>query len=206
MTANPTEPLALLRNLAHHELIPELQRLTGDTSPSALPFTIRTDRDDTSLKTAETAALILVQTTAADQVIYRGDRPYLLRRFLHPRDEKPQRAYLHHIRYDDEHDPHDHPWPSLGWLLHGALIEQWWDTPHAACTAPCTGSVRLVPGAKVLRPPYHIHRLVLPDGVPEAITMFVTGAKCRDWGFWTPTGFIAWNDYTSTLAHKETEQ
>ena len=194
MIPHHTDPPALLQHLAHHELIPRLQRIVRETPPYKLRFTTPIVGDEPTRKAAETAAHTLVQTTAPDEVIRRSDRAYLLRRFLQPRDQQPQRAYLHHILYDDDEDPHDHPWPSLGWLISGTLIEQWWDSPSAVFAGPCTGSVCLTPGTAVLRPAHHIHRLVLPKGTPEAITLFVTEHKCREWGFWTPE-FVPWQEY-----------
>lgn len=31
------------------------------------------------------------------------------------------------------------------------------------------------------------------------MTLFTTGPKVRDWGFWTPEGFVNNEDYTETL-------
>jgi hypothetical protein len=41
----------------------------------------------------------------------------------------------------------------------------------------------------VYRKAIDAHRLDLPDGVRYSMSLFTTGPKIRDWGFWLPDGW-----------------
>jgi hypothetical protein len=96
--------------------------------------------------------------------------------------------YLHQIlRSDDDRALHDHPWASVSFLLKGNLHE-----------------IVKVEGddLQILRAPRHFfpyyrspelaHRLVIFDGQP-CWTLFITGRKARDWGFFCESG---WRSHT----------
>lgn len=151
-----------------------------------------------------------------------GDR-YLLRWFVTPwsrfdrgkRDatvwerikESLPNVYVHQfIRDDDDRALHDHPWPSLTWILendyHEVLflplpyrkVEQYraagWDRPTLSVFRP--------EGWIGTRGAETAHRVVLEkragrlgrtEPIP-ATTLFITGFKVREWGFWCPRGWI----------------
>lgn len=114
-----------------------------------------------------------------DMVI--GD-DYLHRWYLIPRN-RWFNVYLH--RYygsDDDRALHDHPWPSLSWMLSGALIEHDHDGLHP-----------IVSGDWRFRRARYAHRLELVSG--NATTLFLTGPKVRQWGFWCPQGWRPWRRF-----------
>lgn len=92
--------------------------------------------------------------------------------------------YLHHfLRSDDDRALHDHPWWNLSVLLTGRYLEH---IPHGV-------KVRRR-GQLVLRKATHRHRVELIDG--PVWTLFITGPKIREWGFWCPQGFKHWSQFT----------
>lgn len=124
--------------------------------------------------------------------------PYMLRWWLIPRN-RFFNIYLHKfLNDDDDRAKHDHPWASLSILLYGQIRE----IVEVSCTllaGALTEETRLYrPGSVVYRSPYHTHRIELPDGKP-AWTIFITGPKTRDWGFWCtrPRKWIYWRDFGS---------
>lgn len=127
-----------------------------------------------------------------------GDEPapYLRRWFVLPRGDGPS-CYLHQfLRDDDDRALHDHPWPSCGIILQGGYIEH---TPDGAATRQV--------GDVIIRDATHRHRVALHRdalGWPiEAWTLFLTGPRIREWGFWCPDAsgaderFVHWQDFTS---------
>ncbi|MFZ4411301.1 MAG: hypothetical protein ACOYOH_28435 [Paracraurococcus sp.] len=120
--------------------------------------------------------------------------PYLRRWFLTPRGDGPA-VYLHQFaRDDDDRALHDHPWPSIGIILRGGYLEH----------TPAGVRQRLV-GDVVQRAPTDRHRVVLMrDAAGVAMpcwTLFLVGARVRDWGFWCEEGererFVPWQDFTA---------
>jgi hypothetical protein len=149
-------------------------------------------------------------TRDADFIIAGIDNPYLFRWYVTPwrrwYDEKlpkEQRTrwqrfvatwpnvYLHcTVRDDDDRALHDHPWPSVSLCLDGHLAEVY-----------RRGGVERFrdfhPGDIIWRGPWARHRLFLPEGSPYAWTLFVTGPRLREWGFWCPQGFRSWREFTA---------
>ena len=147
------------------------------------------------------------------ETIYRPDsgvrdaqgrvQPYLLRWHLRPKQTgRSQFAlYLHRFLQPDETVLHDHPWPSASWLLFGEQSEVW---KTAGGVAGPPSRHQLVPGNLVCRPAAHAHCLGLPrddDGtwIP-ATTLFATGRRVRDWGFWPEGRFVPEAEYQSRLS------
>ncbi len=147
------------------------------------------------------------------ETIYRPDsgvrdaqgrvQPYLLRWHLRPKQTgRSQFAlYLHRFLQPDETVLHDHPWPSASWLLFGEQSEVW---KTAGGVAGLPSRHQLVPGNLVCRPAAHAHCLGLPrddDGtwIP-ATTLFATGRRVRDWGFWPEGRFVPEAEYQSRLS------
>lgn len=118
-----------------------------------------------------------------DFIIGGADTPYMLRWWLIPRN-RWFNVYLHKIIHDDEDRAlHDHPWPSLSVTLAGE------------CREIRNGTTRNIKaGCVTLRSSEFAHRLELPQGKP-CWTLFVTGPRLREWGFWCPKGWIPWQEF-----------
>jgi hypothetical protein len=116
-------------------------------------------------------------------------------------------VYLHRVvKDDDDRALHDHPFASVSLMLSGLLGEVYAvGRPEHEVYA-----VRwFEPGAVVWRGARFAHRLFLPpfkaSGTPtpqEAWTLFVTGPRIREWGFWCPDtspagGWRHWKDFTA---------
>jgi len=86
------------------------------------------------------------------------------------------RVYLHCAhRSDRDRALHDHPWHNASLILGGEYVEMLWD-----------GMRCLAPGALVFRRAAFCHRLVIVRG--PVISLFITGPKIREWGFWPYAG------------------
>lgn len=130
----------------------------------------------------------LIHFTKPDFIIGDRDNPYMHRWYLIPRNRFAN-IYLHFIlRSDDDRALHDHPWPSISVMLDGDLGE--W---YRADGGDAFRSIR--PGRVVFRPASFAHRLVVP-ATSYAVTLFITGPKIREWGFWCPQGFRHWREYS----------
>lgn len=158
-----------------------------------------------------------------------GDR-YMLRWYVSPwsryvRGSKPKNwfdgltrrlpsIYLHEFLHDDEDRAlHDHPWPSLSFLLRG----NYWEVMFYPQLPETIESMREVgqprPTVKVFRPEGKVtvrgsgtaHRIVLEKragrlGRTESvrvISLFVTGFAVRRWGFWCARGFVPWEKFVA---------
>lgn len=113
--------------------------------------------------------------------------PYLRRWHIIPRNRWCN-VYLHHfVRSDDDRALHDHPWPSLSFLLKGKLSEVYrFDHAERGIAYNAWRSIQWM--RPVYRPAEHAHRLVVPEG-GEAWTLFITGPVRRAWGFYCPNGW-----------------
>lgn len=122
-------------------------------------------------------------TFKPDVVIGSDSKPYMFRWYVLPRN-RWLNIYLHKfLADDDDRALHDHPWPSMSIMLKGAALEM------------LPGCSRLiVAGDVVFRTAEHKHRLVVID--PPTWTLFITGSKVRDWGFWCPQGFVPWQKFS----------
>ena len=133
-----------------------------------------------------------VNETTPDQIIKRRNGPYL-RRWSQGRTAEEGRRYLHHFEGSDPDDPHGHPWPSASLAIRGRMQEWWWSADEDPARDP-GHLLRIEEGAIIVRSASHRHRVTVPEG-ETAITLFVTGPKVREWGFWTRQGEIPWQDY-----------
>lgn len=96
---------------------------------------------------------------------------------------------LHHwLAPDDDRAMHDHPWWFLTMCLRGGYVD------HSP-----SGDDHLRPGSIRYRPAEHQHT-VFPDP-GGAWTIFVTGPKSRDWGFWVAGRFRKANKYFARYGH-----
>lgn len=113
--------------------------------------------------------------------------PYLYRWYLvggsSTRGEvSPGACVMFHIQVasDPERPLHDHPWDNQSVILAGSYLE-------VIQSIPPYGEVEWLKrdtGEVVVRAASEAHRLILPDGVPYTMTIFSTGPKVREWGFW----------------------
>lgn len=130
-----------------------------------------------------------------DFVIGDPERPYLRRWWIVPRNEGCN-VYLHEIlRSDDDRAGHDHPWANTSFLIDGEYEEVLFDPLEPWREAR---RVRRVAGDVARREATDTHRLIVPEG-GRAISLFMTGPKVRDWGFWCPDGrgWVHWRDFTA---------
>lgn len=124
-----------------------------------------------------------------DFVIGDGERPYLRRWWLIPRN-KLFNIYLHEFRRsDDDRALHDHPWPNLSILLLGRYTE------HTIRAGGINIRRARKTGSIVLRSPWKAHRVELQPG-EICWSLFLTGPRLRDWGFHCPNGWRHWREYT----------
>lgn len=104
---------------------------------------------------------------------------------------------LHHIlRSDKDEHFHDHPWESISILIAGGYHEV---TPTSQTQDPKLDRINNVtewrgPGSIVHRKANDRHRILVPEGT-TAWSLFITGEWEKDWGFYTPEGFIYWRLY-----------
>lgn len=133
-----------------------------------------------------------------DFVIGPKDDPYLRRWWIIPRN-RFFNIYLNQIlRSDDDRALHDHPWWNLSLILKGGYYEH---TPCGLCGSPTCHETRVkhrVAGDVVFRGPKAAHRLVLTK---PAWTLFITGPRIREWGFWCPKGWVKWTDFVAKDDH-----
>jgi len=107
-----------------------------------------------------------------------------------------ENVYLHRIcRSDDDRALHDHPWWNISIVLSGGYYEVmpdialgyadgWWRGTHQKWRGP---------GSIVFRSSEAMHRIEMPEHPPtETWTLFITGRKSKEWGFFCPKGFVHW--------------
>lgn len=102
----------------------------------------------------------------------------------------PVNLMLHRIvRPDEDRDPHDHPWWFVSLLLRGGYVEDRFDSARRLMSIRQRG-----PWTLAKRAATDLHRIAfLPTG--EAWTLVLAGRAKRDWGFLTPTGWVAHERY-----------
>lgn len=112
------------------------------------------------------------------RMITRDGAPYLERYILFK--SKRGSIYLHRFWASDPDEIHDHPWWSFSFILKGRYMEFFADG---------TWKMRLA-GSRILRDAVSFHRIELAEGdAPgSAWTLFFTGPKVRQWGFFNKQG------------------
>lgn len=104
-------------------------------------------------------------------------------------------VYLHDLlEPDSARDPHDHPWTFISIILRGGYTERVW--PNA------DGNLiyvrRWLPGS--------VHKMTMEKAHmitrvrPRTKSLILCGPRRRNWGFWTETGFVPWQEYDSGVA------
>jgi hypothetical protein len=113
-----------------------------------------------------------------------GD-PYLFRWHLLPYDNTRGNLFLHiQVKSDPERPMHDHPWDNHSTILAGGYDELW---ANGRYHEPIVREFRK--GDSVSRAAEEAHRLVIPPGISYTMTLFSTGPKVKEWGFWYPDGW-----------------
>lgn len=127
---------------------------------------------------------------APDLVLAPDGKPYLYRWYLVGGNttegativtHAPAHVMLHvQVQSDPERPFHDHPWDNQSVIVSGRYIERIQSDPPFGAVE----EVERKKGDVIVRAAREAHRLILPEGVPYTMTIFSTGPKVRDWGFW----------------------
>lgn len=108
--------------------------------------------------------------------------PYLYRWHVIPRNQKCN-IYAHvQVASDPARPLHDHPWDNTSHILAGGYFEQISMYPADGTFKPHV--FKYVPGQLIYRQAHYAHRLILPENVAYTMTLFTTGPKIQNWGFW----------------------
>lgn len=150
-----------------------------------------------------------------DFVIGSPDDPYLQRWWLIPRNPIFN-LYAHRIlRDDDDRALHDHPWWNVSIILRGGYVEV--TNPYLGKYPPGIGTLdefcddlyfyacnrtEFKTGALIRRGAAYAHRIELKRDdagrLIPALTLFITGPRMREWGFFCKKGWIPWQRFTAT--------
>jgi hypothetical protein len=129
-----------------------------------------------------------------DFVIGPPDDPYMRRWWVIPRN-RWFNIYLHQMLHDDDDRAlHDHPWWNVSVILRGGYLEIIRDVWEGRAVG--VRHYQRKPGHLVVRSPLLAHRLVLNGEKAESWSLFVTGPRLREWGFWCPQGWRVWTEFT----------
>lgn len=137
-----------------------------------------------------------------DFIVYRDDDSQYLRRWWVIPRNMYFNIYLHNfLASDEDRALHDHPWWNMSLLLTGSYKE------HMPLDIDLWKKGNRLTYFKVRRPfrpvfrgANAIHRVELFKKNKKEIpvwTLFITGPKKRDWGFWCPKGFVFWKNFVS---------
>lgn len=139
-----------------------------------------------------------------------GGPVYLRRWWIVPRNQFFN-VYLHNMLRDDDAVLHDHPYVSVSLVLTDGLLERYSKRPRTVLgftknqntgnyDVPTSISMLDVQerfprqGDLVWRSSRLAHQLIVES---EAWTLFVTGPRVREWGFWCPRGWRPWSQYVA---------
>jgi hypothetical protein len=109
------------------------------------------------------------------------DHNYLERWFIIPKNRFIN-IYYHKFTGSDDIILHDHPWHSMALVLKGFYFEH---TPRYV-KPRLTGSIAFRSGNDS-------HRIEI--GSKEVHTLFITGPKYKEWGFFTSKGWVIWTEH-----------
>lgn len=127
-----------------------------------------------------------------------GDRQ-LERWWLIPRN-RIFNIYLHRFNGSDEDRAlHDHMYYNLSWILgpSGYWEKLFTAPPKSGEPLPSTRMRWLRAESLTLRRPSLAHQVILTSSDP-VYTIFVTGPRVRQWGFWCPgIGWRHWREFVS---------
>lgn len=121
-----------------------------------------------------------------------GIEIYLKRWWVIKRNNR-MNVYLHNMLLDDDPILHDHPYWSLSLVLTDGIYEVYVRNPSV--DGPGAKEEREVKaGQWVWRGSEFAHQLIV---VKPAWTLFFTGPRVREWGFWCPKGWLPWHKYVA---------
>ena len=132
------------------------------------------------------------QVRDPDLVIAPHDQPYIYRWHIVRTDAAS--VYLHvQVADDYGRDLHDHPWENMSVVLSGGYNEHTCDLPGLGLGKHIR---KLRKGDTVHRLATFAHRLELPPGVKYSMSLFSTGPRVREWGFYTKNGWVPFSKIT----------
>lgn len=135
-----------------------------------------------------------------DLIIAPDGNPYLYRWHIIPRNTKAN-VYFHIQVADDPARPlHDHPWDNTSVILSGGYDELITDAPDLDAPKRYSRGI----GDVIHRLAATAHRLQLLPTVRYTMTLFATGPKYREWGFWYPDGWKPHQEVTEMLEDGKT--
>lgn len=132
-----------------------------------------------------------------------GHGEYLFRWYVIPRN-KNANVYFHvQTQSDPERPLHDHPWDNTSVILAGGYDEIISKCPWVNGDYEGNGfdrsldyRLRRYVGDVIYRQATWAHRLILPPDTPYTMTLFMTGPKVREWGFWEGGKFSPFKEVT----------
>jgi hypothetical protein len=155
------------------------------THPARFAWADLLSADDFTL-----ACDIIGGARAPDLVIAPDGKPYIYR--FHLVRQHQASIYFHIQCASDPHRPlHDHPWDCTSTILAGGYDETY-AMPHKKGNTQFEGTHftrKMRAGDTVFRKAEEAHRIVLPPGIPYAMSLFSMGVRRRDWGFYFPDGW-----------------
>jgi hypothetical protein len=113
--------------------------------------------------------------------------------FLKERSKFPFNIFLHKFHKSDDVVLHDHPWSYITVIIKGGYWE-WtpiFDKKGKKITEKCTWRG---PGNVKLAPANSYHRVEIDPEI-AAWTLFIPGAKQREWGFLVKNTWVQWEQY-----------
>jgi hypothetical protein len=137
-----------------------------------------------------------------------GRDVYLRRWWIIPRNNHFN-VYLHNMLKDDDDILHDHMYWSLSLVLTDGIEERYTLDPERTYNLPQHGEDdpnwhrTIREGQLVLRSPCMAHQLIVHK---PAWTLFITGPRVKEWGFWCPKGFRHWKDYVALTQDPSQDQ
>lgn len=117
-----------------------------------------------------------------EEIIGFGGKDYLSRWIIIPKN-RFFNIYLHRFSGSDLRCYHDHPWYFLSVVLWGSYKEY---TPK--------GFFHRNWGSMVFRKPTHFHYIEIDQG-KVCWTLFVTGWRCKEWGFLVNNRWVPWKEF-----------
>jgi hypothetical protein len=99
-------------------------------------------------------------------------------------------VYVHKFVADDGClDAHDHPKRFVSIGLRGEYVEE-----RRHPDGSSTFEIFRAPWVRSFRGT-HAHRIIGPTAERPCWTLVIVGRGARDWGFWTPAGWVKWTKY-----------
>jgi hypothetical protein len=130
-------------------------------------------------------------------ILHQNGQPYLIRRYVVPRNNYLN-VYLHKfVRSDYDEALHDHPWWFISMILKGQYVEHQLAGKMSHRQA---GSIAFRKATTMHRVElfYQDNQWKLGEGyTPVPVwTLVITGRRVREWGFACPKGWCPWKEFT----------